>query len=167
MSIILNTDFKGQYAVSQSCYGSLNDYIVKYEKQFLIELLGAELYLLYIADLDGATPQAPQTQRFIDIHNSFNLDEDNCIRSSEGLRQMIVQFIYFYYTRDTNFSPSDSGVMRTVSEVSSILPYNGYNLIESYNQGVKNYHEVQWFICDNSDIYPEENTQRKDFSSGI
>ncbi len=92
MSIILNTDFTGKYAVSQSCYDDLDTYIEKYEKDFLISLLGAELYLLFIADLDTAIPQVPQTTRFLDLYNSFDIDEDNCIRSSEGLRKMIVQF---------------------------------------------------------------------------
>jgi len=167
MSIILNTDFVGKYAVSQSCYDGLDTYIEKYEKDFLVRLMGAELYLLFIADLDAATPQVPQTTRFLDLYNSFDIDESNCIRSSEGLRQMIVQFVYFYYSRDINFEPTDSGMMRTVSEVSSILPYTGFNLVESYNEGITNYKEIQWFICDNSDVYPEENTQPKEYTSGI
>jgi hypothetical protein len=167
MSIVLNTDFVGEYAISQSCYGHLDKYIEKYEKFYLVDLLGAELYTLFIADLDTATPQVPQTQRFIDLFNSFDIDYSNCVKTSEGLRKMIIQFVYFHYTRDTNFAPTDSGIMRTVSENSSLLPYNGFNLIDSYNQGVKNYLAVQWFICDNSPTYPEENTQHKYFSSGI
>jgi len=167
MALVLNTDFVGEYAVSQSCYDSLGTYITKYEKDFLVSLLGAELYLLFIADLDMAIPQAPQTARFINLYNSFDIDTNGCVKSSEGLRKAIVQYIYFHYIRDANFSPTNSGVMRTVSEVSSVLPYNGFNLIQSYNQSIANYHSVQWYIVDNLPTYPEENTQHKCFSSGI
>jgi len=177
MGLILNTDFVGEYAVSQSCYDSLGLYISKYEKEFLVSLLGAELYLLFIADLDAAIPQAPQTARFINLYNSFDIDNSGLVGypegfrkslvSSEGLRKAIVQYVYFHYIRDTSYSPTNSGVMRTVSEVSSILPYNGFNLIQSYNQSIINYHAVQWFIMSNLTTYPEENTQHKCFSSGI
>lgn len=167
MSIVLNTDFVGEYSVSQSCYDSLNNYIEKYEKDFLIKLLGAELYGLFIADLDNSIPQVPQTTRFIDLYNSFDIDDSNCVRTSEGLKKSIVQYVYFYYTRNINFSPTDSGIMRTVSEVSQILPYNGFNLVESYNQSIKNYKEIQWYICDKPTIYPEENTQKLEYTSGI
>jgi hypothetical protein len=167
MALVLNTDFVGEYAVSQSCYGSLGTYITKYEKEFLVSLFGAELYILFIADLDAALPQAPQTARFITLYNSFDIDNKDLVESSEGLRKAIVQYIYFHYTRDSNFSPTNSGVMRTVSEVSSILPYNGFNLIQSYNQSIANYHSIQWYIVENLTTYPEENSQHKCFSSGI
>ena len=167
MGLVQTTDFIGEYKVSQSVYGDLSLYIEKYEKHYLMNLMGADLYNLFVADLTATTPQVPQTQRFLDIYNSFDIDKDSCIRSSEGMVKMLVQFIYFHYVRDTNYEQTDSGVMRTVSEVSSILPYNGYNLIESYNQGVKNYKEIQWFICDYTSVYPEENVQLLEYSCGI
>ena len=77
MSIVVNTDFKGEYNVSKNCYDQLDTYIEKYEKKYLTKLLGAELYALFIADLTVTDPQVPQTQRFLDIFNDFSIDEAN------------------------------------------------------------------------------------------
>ncbi len=167
MGLVQTTDFVGEYKVSQSIYDSLTKYIEKYEEYYLIRLMGVDLYNLFVADLTVTTPQQPQTQRFLDIYNPFNLDEGRCIKSSEGMVKTLVQLIYFHYVRDINYEQTDSGVMRTTSEVSNILAYQGYNLLEAYNDGVKNYKEIQWYICDKSDVYPEENTQILSYTSGI
>jgi len=34
MSIVVNTDFKGEYNVSKNCYDQLDTYIEKYEKKY-------------------------------------------------------------------------------------------------------------------------------------
>jgi len=167
MSILQTSDFIGQYQISQTVYGSLTSYIEKYEQYYLLRLFGAELYNLFVSDLTGSTPQVPQTQKYIDLFNEFSIDDGNCIRRSEGMKQMLIQFIYFQFIRDTNFEVTDSGVMRTASEVSSILPYNGFNLIESYNQAVENYNNIQWYICDKPLDYPEENVQHIGYTAGI
>ena len=74
MSIVVNTDFKGEYNVSKNCYDLIDFYIEKYEKKYLTKLLGAELYALFIADLTVTDPQVPQTQRFIDIFDEQEED---------------------------------------------------------------------------------------------
>ena len=167
MSILQTSDFTGEFKISSTVYSDLTTYIETYEKKYLLELMGAELYGLFIADLTPSTPQTPQTQRFIDLFNSFAIDDSNCIRRSEGIKQMLIQFVYFHFVRDVNYEQTDTGVMRTVSEVSGILPYNGFNLIEAYNNGVENFLNIQWFILDDPSTYPEENTQILAFTSGI
>ncbi len=167
MSIVVTTDFTAEYKVSKTSYDSLATYITKYEKHYLLRLLGADLYALFIADLTGTDPQVPQTAIYLSIFNAFEEDESNCIRISEGIRTMLKQLIYFHYVRDTNYKKDVTGVVINNPENGVANPYNGYNLVESYNQGVQNFKEIQWYILDNSTDYPEENVQELNFISGI
>jgi hypothetical protein len=41
------------------------------------------------------------------------------------------------------------------------------NIVQSYNQGVKNAHTIQWYVWDNELEYPEENVQEIEYTSGI
>ena len=163
--IIQSTDFlSGPYSIPQDECSNIQPWIDKYEKQYLIELLGCELYDLFIADLvDGV----PQTQRFIDIYNEFCIDDDSCVRRSEGMKEMVKQLVYFYIMRDLPVRKTQTGVYFNNNEVSNGPTYSNFNLIEGFNDGVRNYHEIQWYIDDNLSTYPEENMQPLDYISGI
>ena len=64
-------DFTGKYELSQGMYntGPLLEYIEKYEKRYLLDLLGAELYKLLA--LDSLGPAAPTEPRFLVIFNAL------------------------------------------------------------------------------------------------
>ena len=166
MSIVVSTDFKGEYNVSKNCYDQIDTYIEKYEKKYLLKLLGAELYALFIADLTVSDPQIPQTTRFLDIFNSFAKDESNCIIESEGIRKMLTQLIYFHYVRENQVINTAGGTVSNSVELGKPASFKG-NIVQSYNEGVNNSHSIQWFICDNSTVYPEENIQLLQNTSGI
>lgn len=167
MSILKTADFVGEYRIPKDCLPDLAPYIAKYEKKYLVDLLGSDLYDLFIADLTGSTPQVPQTARFLDIFNEIRLDKNGCVWFSEGIKKMLVQFIYFHFVRDLQFVNTTSGTRRTESQSSNLLGYNGYNLTESYNEGVRNYNVIQDYILENSDTYPEENMIPLGSISGI
>lgn len=164
-SIIQIADFKGtEYSLPEQKYTSYQNYLDKYEKEFLVNLLGAELYDLFIADLVGGVPQS---QRFIDIYNPFHIDDNNCIRYSEGLKVAALQYVYFYAVRDLAVKKTNTGVVFNDNEVSTGPFYDGYNIVEAYNEAIKNAYAIQWYICDNPTDYPEENTQQFLMTSGI
>ena len=164
-NIIQIADFAGtQYSLPEQKYISYQNYLDKYEKQFLTNLLGAELYGLFIADLVSGVPQ---TQRFIDIYNAFSIDDNNCVRYSEGLKVATLQFVYFYAVRDLSVKKTNTGVVFNNNEVSEGPVYSGYNIVEAYNKAIKNAKEIQWYICDNDEVYPEENVQLFEYISGI
>lgn len=167
MAIVQTSDFVGEWIIPSNCFTKLPPYIEKYEEFYLVRLLGADLFDLFIADLTGPTPQVPQAQRFIDIFDPFNLDDSNNLRISEGIKQMLVEFIYFHFMRDKQYIKTNTGTVRTEGSISEQLGYNGWNLVQSYNQGITNYFEIQWFIQDNSSTYPEENGIFIGFTSGI
>jgi len=166
MSIVVNTDFTGEYNISKNCYDQIDFYIEKYEKKYLLKLLGAELYDLFIADLTVSDPQVPQTQRFLDIFNSFNIDESSCVVTSEGIRKMLTQLIYFHYVRENQVINTAGGTVSNSVELGLPASFKG-NIVQAFNEGVDNSHSIQWFICDKSDIYPEENIQLLENISGI
>jgi len=166
MSIVVKTDFVGEYNVSKTNYDHLDTYIEKYEKHYLLKLLGGQLYGLFIADLTITDPQIPQTTRFINLFNSFYEDYEEQLIISEGIRKMLVQFIYFHYVRELQTENSASGTVTNSVELGVNAKFKG-NIVNVYNQGVKNAQAIQWYICKNEADYPEENIQEIDYTSGI
>jgi hypothetical protein len=163
--IIQISDFQGtEYFLPAQKKGNYQTYLDKYEKKYLVDLLGAELYGLFIADLVGGVPV---TSRFLDIYNPFELDDSCSVRKSEGMKLAVIQYVYFYAVRDLNPKKTPTGVVMNSNENSGDPVYGGYNIVEAYNESVSNAHEIQWFICDNMSDYPEENMQQFRFTSGI
>ena len=164
-NIIEIADFAGtQYSLTEQKYISYQNYLDKYEKRFLVNLLGADLYDLFIADLVSGVPQ---TQRFIDIYDAFAIDDNNSVRYSEGMKVAALQYVYFYAVRDLSVKKTNTGVVFNNNEVSTGPFYSGYNIVEAYNEAIKNAKEIQWYICDNDELYPEENVQLFKYISGI
>ena len=166
MSIVVKTDFKGEYNTSKTCYDQLDFYIEKYENYYLVRLLGSELYNLLISDLTATDPQVPQTTKFLNVFNPFSIDEHSYLYYSEGIRKMLVQFIYFHYVRENQVINSASGTVTNSVELGVNAKFMG-NIVQVYNQGVKNACAIQWYINENELEYPEENMQPFEYTSGI
>jgi hypothetical protein len=167
MALVLTSDFTGEYHISETCYTELETYITKYEKYYLLMLLGADLYDLFISDLDASTPQVPQTAIYLSIFNEFYIDDNSCLYVSDGIKVMLIQFIYWKYNRDNAFSNTTVGFKRTIGENSDNLGYNGDKMIEVYNDGTTNHNAIEWYICDNDTDYPLYNGVHLGFTSGI
>ena len=163
-NILVTSDFSGgEYKVPQNCFDSVQDYIDKYEKHYLVRLLGAELYDLFVADLVAGVPQSA---RFVAIFNEFRIDESKRLYISEGLKQMLIQFCYFHIVRDLGVKKGIGGVGKYQSEVGT-ESYLGFNIVEAYNEGVDNWRIIQWYICDNDADYIEFNGDHINYISGI
>ena len=153
-------DFEeGKLHISSTCYeeGALQACIDKQEEDVLQELLGCELYNLLIADWDGNTPGQFSDQRFIDIFDKFCEDIDCGIVKSQGIKDMLMNFIYFEYIRIQAFQNRTTGNKKTKSENSERASFNDVALYNNYNDGVHTYCAIQWFICKNSSDYIEYN----------
>jgi len=156
----------GQVRISQTNNSKkqLNTVIDIQEVYVLEELMGSELYALFIADLD--IDNQPQTQRFIDIFDAF-YDDSNvsnyygcwCGKAyrSEGIPQMLQWFIYWEFAKDQPFQNTAVGTVRNVEENSDIVNGSKYGLPMQYNKGVKSYQAIARFMIDNSSDYPEYN----------
>lgn len=147
MSIVQGSDFIGEYFVSKKLYSFLDDYILEYEKKYLFELLGAELYKLFIADLSG-TPQVPQNAPYTTIFNDITEDLNGNLILTYGIKKMLVQFIYFHYVRDLQIKNTTNGSVTNDSELGAFQNPN-YNVTNIYNKGVDNAQNIQYFILEN------------------
>jgi hypothetical protein len=162
--ILAPDDFgSGEYKIPQNCFDSVQNYIDKYEKLYLTKVLGAELYDLFVADLDSGIPVDPI---YYSLYDSFSVDETGCIRIYEGMKEMLKQFCYFHIIRDLGVKKGIGGVGKYQDEVAS-TGYNGFNIVEAYNEAIDNAYAVQWFICENDTDYPTYNGQVFRYSSGI
>ena len=154
-NIIQISDFdEGRFEISYNSFqeADLQSFIDLNEVEYLANLLGAELYDLFIADLSAGVPQ---TQRFIDIYEAFLLQDECDLCQSRGMKEMLKSFIYFHYVRDTYTRQTTNGVKQTTGENSVSLETVAHDFTSKYNKGVDTYRCIQKKICENLDDYPE------------
>ena len=153
-NIIQLTDFKnGEFRIPKTSWQeeTLQDYLDKYERHYLVRLFGVDLYALFIADLLNGEPTS---QRFIDVFNEF-VDQDDCeFCDSQGMKLMIQGFIYFHYVRHTFTRNTTNGVKQTKSENSISLETVSSDITTRYNNAVESFRCIQRKMCDEVE-YPE------------
>lgn len=145
----------------------LQSFIDRVEPDVLQDMLGCDLYNLFIADWDAVPSGSFSEPRFQVIYDAFCEDKDCYILKSEGIKQMLMYFIYFEYIRFQTFQDRTTGMKKTISENSERALLTEFGLFEKYNKGVKNYTNIQIYICDNSGNYPEYNGQNKNLASWL
>ena len=117
MSLIDYTYFTGEINIPQAATNDrLTQAINQYEKEFLILLLGYELYKALIADLDGGVPQ---TDRFKDLiqgaefTHSYN-GEDRLLKweglTNDTLLSPIAFYVYYKFVERDISEWKTSGV---------------------------------------------------------
>lgn len=162
--LILKSDFTGKFAIAQNDFSKLDLFIDKYEKEYLIDLLGSALYNLFEADLDSQTPKQPQSLIYQDIYNPFHYDEGDCIIRSEGMREMLKGFLYFEFVREQKYKNTDTGVFVHSNETTREVGFTELNIYGRYNESLRTYRAIQAFICKNNTDYPDYNGQIKGIS---
>ena len=164
--LVTADDFTGKYKLSQSLYGKaqLDAYIDKYEKELLTQLMGKTLFDLFVADL---VAKVPQTARFIAIYNEFDIDEPSCLIHSDGMKEMVKAYVYFFYTRESPVINTSHGNVVNNQENADRAKGEESAMVLRYNEAIDTYRAIQWYIEDSSATYPEENMQFKNYTSGI
>ena len=171
MSFTATTDYTGFWKIGKTNHVSndLQEYIDNGEPEKLRDLLGCELYDLFIADF-AITGTEPTEQRFKDIFDPFCMDDGNTNglqHRSEGMKAMLKGFVYNEYVKDTDFANVISGNVKNNFSNSAQARSVEYGITERYNRSVCTYQEIQWFIRDNSSTYPEFNGICKDVVSWL
>lgn len=164
--LVISADFEeGKYSISQEAKTkeALDDCISIYEAQYLMKLLGKELYDLFVADL---VDRVPQTAKYVTIYNSFTDEINGCVVSSFGMKRMIKALIYSHFVNDQSISNSPTGNIELINETSTI-PNNQLLSSIAYNEAVRNWDAIQSYIIDNNTDYSEFNGQTLFFNSGI
>lgn len=164
--LVVKADFVGKYAVAKSITDKLDAYIEEYEEKLLIELFGPELFVLFKADVN-ATTKKPVLAKYLNLYNSLQIDSWGCpFTSSNGLKNMLLGFIYFYYVRDERIKISMDGAVINKTEASE--PVNMNFLYNRYNESVQSYNVIQHHAYDNRTLdYPTLNGTPKKISSWV
>ena len=156
----------------------LQRYVDKYEEIYLQDLLGIDLYNLFIADL---VLGVPQTQIYIDIYQKFAYDNLTLtsysyyeyyhkykgIVRSLGMVEMLVALIYSQYLKDQKYPNTIQGNIQSMAENGEQVSFNQMGWYIRQNEGLDSYNAIQQYICDNSENYPEYNGQLKKYVSWL
>ena len=134
------------------------------ERVFLPSVLGAELSKLLIADYDPLTGFTEQ--RFTDIFEPFEVDNEKELVISEGIKQMLMLMIYFEYVRFQPIQNRETGNTTAINENSEQVSGVSSGLYLRYNESIKTAHAIQCKISQ-SDLYPEYNGQNLKVTSWV
>ena len=126
------------------------------ETSAIYQLLGAELGKLFYTELALNNP--PTDARFKAIYDAFQVDDGSVVRESRGLKYFAMNIVWFFFARDNNIDIGLAGNSSAVMENSTQSADSG-NLAKNYNKAIKTGQQIQWYICDNIDVYPEYNGQ--------
>jgi hypothetical protein len=161
MAIVSSTDFINKYELSTGMYSDskIDDYIARYQERYLVHLLGADLYLEFISDLDADVPRSPN---FKQIFEPFNEDVSgvgmgyyysyrlNQILESDGIKEMLLGFTYWEYARDLLNQQTPYGGVKQMAENSIVVDTPHSLMWERYNLAVKTYRAIQEWINTNT-----------------
>lgn len=170
-------DFTGYHKIAQDTTTQelLTAFIVKYEQKYLVDLLGYDLYLLFIDDLNAGVPVS---QRFTVIYNALKNPNSSSnwiwqpkFRSfrnslydepkpktealySEGIKEMLKGFIYAEFINEYGYEVSQVGIVvnqNENSEKTSVIPQTEAR----FNKAVNSFTVIRNYILDNPADYPE------------
>ena len=162
------SDFKAQSKIAKDIFttSDLQPYLDKFEVRYLQELLGADLYAAFKVDF-AIIGTAPTDAKFIEIWDAFAMDDELHIHRSEGIKEMLVMFIYFEYLRDQFAKNNIAGMQKNEQANATHLDSQGTNVYTLYNEALETYCAIQWLIWDNPNNYDwdEYNGQIKDLIS--
>lgn len=158
------SDFgKGKFELHSGMYETpkIQEYIDKYEKRYLIELLGSDLYNLFASDVVAGVPVSPI---YLQIYNAFEYDDTLCcIVISEGMIEMLKGFIYFEYSKDLTNQMTTNGNVGPSGQNSERISTINQQIYTRYNDAMKTFKAIQRYICDNQSDYLEYNGAKKRF----
>ena len=158
--LITKSDFVGQFAIPKTVNDNIDSFILDYEEQYLIDLLGVELFDLFQADLVN---RIPQTNIYLAIYNKFTEAIGSFVYSSIGMKNMVLGYLYFEITRDNNTKNTSSGQVNNVIETS--VRSGNAMLFKKHNDSIKTHKVIQTYILDNLDVYPTFKGIIKNYSS--
>ena len=168
MFVTVNDFKQGKFALHSGMYdvARIQDYINKYEPRYLMELMGVDLYNEFQADIiiGGGLPFE---QRFIDIFEPLYRDLNFAIIMSEGFIEMLKGFIYYEYTKDQIVQMTQNGNVRPVGQNSEVAGSLYTQIYTRYNDAIRSYKSIQWFVVYHSGDYAGFNGRKKENTTWI
>lgn len=145
------TSFINKFETTQNEFDTakLTAYIDRYETITLIELFGKELYDLYVIGIAGGDP----IYEF--LRDAFTVQLDcGTILDSNGVDDIILGIVYFYYHRDNYTQQSINGGVKNTGENSTNVSVFVSNIQSRWDEAISSYQAIQGYICENDSVYP-------------
>ena len=122
-------------------------------------------------DWNSVPAGQPTLPQFQAIWNSFAFDDSPCkLRRSEGMKEMLLLFIYWEYLRDQPIKNNIAGNTINIQANSEQAVSSQTNMYTNYNKALETYWNIQWYIYiynPNDYDYSKFAGQRKDYLSYI
>ena len=158
--IIVKEDFVGKFDLVKSINDKIESYITTYEESYLRELLGINLFNLYKADVVN---HLPITASYLTITNPLFIEQNGYSIISNGIKDMLLGFIFFEYVRGNKIKQSMSGsVVNSVDNSNN--DFTQEFLFQRYNESIDIYKNIQTYIELNKTIYSTYNGLIKGYS---
>jgi len=144
MGLLINEDdFASLIATDVYTTDELTLAIAEYEKPLLYELLGIELYDLFVADLVN---KVPQTAKYLTIYNAFVKTIDDKIVMSDGMKKMLVKWVRFHYVRQQPQTNTIQGNTEVEGNLNKPSKMSYTSLVIQYNQMIETFKAIQTYI---------------------
>ena len=146
---------KGELSIQETIYGEgdLQEVIDKQEKSVLVDLLGHELYLDFIADWDNAPAEEFSEARFKTIYDELYFVYCGHQLESIGIKEILKHVVFYEYMRRAGISKNTNGFCKIIDDNSKPLSGNGAGIYEYYNKGIRSYDAIQLYIGYNPESY--------------
>ena len=150
MSYTTPNDYKGRFAITQHATNiqKIQDYINDVEPKIMNELLGVELYALFVQGYED------EEEIYTKLYNEFFENLPCGLIESKGIIDMLKGFVYWNYYAEDYASVSAVGNTVKDGENSTRASDIEANLYTRYNTSVKTYQAIQTYILANLDVYP-------------
>ena len=160
MSILSTSDFVGtfQLAVNQYNEDSFSTFFEKMERQYLVRLLGAELYGLFYADLSG-TPSVPTNPIYTAIFNKMEFD-NGYIFISEGMKEMLKGFVFYEWVKENQLYDTIAGMVTNNIENANSqagTTVGAQYILNKFNEAMVTFEAIQEYIKLHISNYPDFN----------
>jgi hypothetical protein len=164
MGLLVNsTDFVGDFAIPQDQYTrqALDLLIAQTEQNHIYSLLGADLGAAFIADI---TDGAPTNPLYLAIFNAFQFDYYGEVVISNGMKEMLIRFIFFDWTRRLKYEVGITGATEKRATNSLPAKYDSNWLVRIYNGGIDIQDAIRLYIIINHSDYPTFSGKRIGYS---
>lgn len=147
--IVTTADFKGKFKMSTGTYidDNLVEYMTRYERIYLLKLLGVNMYNQFISDLSNGVPRSPL---FLSIFNQLAFEQCDEIVISNGIKDMLLGCIYFEWQRDLINAETPQGGVIPKSETSEIASTLYTTMWNKYNDAIRTYRAIRKYITYNA-----------------
>lgn len=154
-------DFVNKFEIHTNGYNAvkLAEYIERYKESYLIDMLGVELYDLFLANYETDAI-------YTFLYEPFNYQLDECygnkILKSRGVFDMLLGFIYCHYQEDISAQQTINAPVKVKGQNSERATKFDANFYSRWNESVTTYKAIQEYCLDKETVYPTFKGVKKD-----